>query len=440
MNIEDWKRKNAHPKRYAHFDKRVALRTAWDYISNSEKVTHHGFYPFVHYQQKFNKFNSVDGIKLKERELCYAAHIDRYIYSYYGFLLNEKYNQRVVKDGFTDSAVAYRTDLNKNNIHFAKEAIDFIRTNAPCYVVVGDFTHFFDKLNHQYLKKQLCNLLECESLPSDYYAVFKNITRYSIWDLDSLLLINGLEDTKSSIKELNQRAQLLTAKQFRQNKKECIRPHKEVFGIPQGSPISAILSNIYMLDFDKKVRQFCDNNFGLYMRYSDDFIIVLPEISGIPFSEQLKKIQGFVSGTEGLELQEEKTQLYFFDDTQIKNISAEYLTTSNSGNNSLNYLGFTFDGKTVTIRDKTISKYYYRMRRKANFIVKSGGYTKTGKRISNKNLYYLYSIKGANTGNGNFLTYVQRAERIFGKDEAINRGTKSHMHKIKKLLNGNPNK
>jgi hypothetical protein len=27
MNIEDWKRKNAHPKRYTHFDKRVALRT-----------------------------------------------------------------------------------------------------------------------------------------------------------------------------------------------------------------------------------------------------------------------------------------------------------------------------------------------------------------------------------------------------------------------------
>lgn len=143
MTLEQWKSKNAVAKYYAHFDKRVALKDVWRYIASPEKVAHHGFYPFIHYQKHFTKYNKDTGEIPKERELCYAAHIDRYIYSYYGYLLNERYNQRVLNDGISDSAVAYRTDLGKNNIHFAKTAIDFIRKNAPCYIVVGDFTHFF---------------------------------------------------------------------------------------------------------------------------------------------------------------------------------------------------------------------------------------------------------------------------------------------------------
>lgn len=47
------------------------------------------FYPFIYYEKKFNKFTRKDGIKEKSRHLCYSAHIDRYIYSYYGYLLNQ---------------------------------------------------------------------------------------------------------------------------------------------------------------------------------------------------------------------------------------------------------------------------------------------------------------------------------------------------------------
>ena len=47
-------------------------------------------------------------------------------------------------------AVAYRTDLHKNNIHFAKVAVDFIRESGPCYIMIGDFTNFFDNLDHRY--------------------------------------------------------------------------------------------------------------------------------------------------------------------------------------------------------------------------------------------------------------------------------------------------
>ncbi len=435
MDIEAWKKRNATPKYYAHFDKRVSVHEAWPYISNPIRVAHHGFYPFIHYQQKFNKYSKEEGVKPKERELCYAAHIDRYIYSYYGFLLNEKYISRVIKDGISDSAVAYRTDLGCNNIHFAKRAFDFIRDNSPCFIVVGDFTHFFDKLNHRYLKRQLCNLLETKVLAPDFYAVFKNITRFATWNLEDLLQINKFENTRQGVRTLNQRPQVLTPDQFKLLKKDYINPHAEPFGIPQGSPISAILSNIYMLDFDKKLRQFTDENSGLYMRYSDDFIVILPGRDSQSFSQQLKWIQTLVQDTDGLELQEEKTQAFSYSPLELQNVNADYFELAVQGKSFLNYLGFTFDGKTVTIRDKTLSKYHYRMYRKAKFIVKSKGYTKFGSRISKKNLYNLYTVKGANKGNGNFITYVQRAEDVFGNGEAIARGTKNHLGKIKRVLN-----
>ncbi|MGN1433499.1 MAG: hypothetical protein ACI4XI_07335, partial [Ruminococcus sp.] len=59
------------------------------------------------------------------------------------------------------------------------------------------------------------------------------------------------------------------------------------------------------------------------------------------------------------------------------------------------FLGFSFDGSKITIRSKTISKYYYRMYSKAKTITKNKGYTKNGKKISKENLYKRYSIRGA---------------------------------------------
>ena len=148
--------------------------------------------------------------------------------------LNEQYNQRVIADKISDSAVAYRTDLHKSNVHFSKIAFDYIRSHTPCYIVVGDFTHFFDRLDHKYLKRQLCNLLECNSLPSDYYAIFKNITKYSTWNLESLLSLNNLPDSRSGIKKLNSYEQVLTPQQFKQYKIDNVLPHNQSYGIPQG--------------------------------------------------------------------------------------------------------------------------------------------------------------------------------------------------------------
>lgn len=311
MDIEEWKKKNSGVKSYAHFDKRVSIDQVWDYITSTQKVSKHSFYPFIHYQKRFIKYSKQSGVKPKERELCYSAHIDRCIYQYYGFILNQLYNERVEKDGFSDSTAAYRDNLKKSSIHFAKRAYDFIRTQEACYVIVGDFTHFFDSLDHKYLKKQLCGLLNCKELPTDYYAVFKNITKYAKWDLNDLLKLNGLADTPEGIKTLNNQAQVLTLSDFKSHKSQFVVSNKESFGIPQGSAISAVLSNVYMLEFDKQIRQYVNTYGGMYMRYSDDFIIALPKNEASDFSVQLSWIQGMIASIKNLKLQPKKHNYFF---------------------------------------------------------------------------------------------------------------------------------
>ena len=434
MELQQWKLKNSRARNYAHFDKRVSLNQVWNYISNPQKVASHGFYPFISYTKNYTKYNKDKGIVAKERNLCYSAHIDRYIFQYYGYLLNERYNARVIKDGLNNSVIAYRNNLGKNNIHFAKQAIDFIREKESCYIIVGDFEKFFNSLQHNYLKDMLCSLLEVKMLPPDYYAVYKNITKYSEWSMESILQLNGLKDTRKGRKQLNQRERVLSRQKFKENKRKNIIRNLKGCGIPQGSAISAVLSNIYMLNFDKMLNDYVLERNGLYMRYSDDFIIILPQSNKNNFRDEFTWIEKVICSFNGINIQKEKTEIFYYQNLNLINCNKDFLEESKSGKNFLNYLGFTFDGKIVTIRDKTISKYYYRMYKKLKTIIKNNGYTKNKKRISCKNFYEKYSIKGANIGKGNFITYVQKAEKVFGKDEAISRGTKNHMQKIRKKL------
>lgn len=436
-DVEKWKNDSNTIKRsnkqYAHFDFRTDITKAWDYISNPENVARHGFYPFIHYTKSLTKYSKIKEKKVKNRDICYAAHIDRCLFQYYNFLLNERYNQRVKDDGISHVAVAYRTNLGASNIEFANHAIDFIRKNASCYVMIGDFTGFFDNLDHRYLKNQLCNLLKMERLPPDYYAIYKNITQYSIWELSDLLHLNNLKDTISDRRKLNSQQRVITPKQFKQYRTHIV-PHAKPFGIPQGSPISALLANVYMLDIDKVINQIIVVLNGLYMRYSDDFIIVIPEIDEKQAVSAFSLINSIFNDTPGLTLQPDKTQFFRYELGVLTNCGKLFYSNADCEKRYINFLGFTFDGKKVSIRAKTISKYYYRMYRKAKTISKNGGHTSAGKRISCRNIYKLYSCRGAEGKRGNFITYVNRAKKEFGAEELINRDTKRHMQKIRKAI------
>lgn len=419
-------------KQYAHFDWRTDINAQRNYISDPHNVATHGFYPFIHYEKNMSKFGT-GGYKSKHRDICYAAHVDRCIYQYYSFQLNELYNQRLQDDGISSVPVAYRTDLHESNITISKRAFDFIRLQQDCYVMIGDFTHFFDNLDHQYLKKQWCSLLGTDTLPSDHYNVFKNVTRFSIWELKDLLELNGLEDTTAGRKTLNSKAKVLPKEKY----KECrshIKRNDNSYGIPQGSPISALLANIYMLTADKKISDAVNKLGGLYIRYSDDFIIVLPAVAERDILEDLLKIQENLHNVPNLILEPNKTQYFHYNHHSVDNCGKEVGDAVDTTKRNINFLGFSFDGEKVSIRQKTISKYYYRMYRKAHSIADSGGITPNGKHISCKKLYGSYSRKGMHANKGNFLTYVDRARKIYGPDEAIDRDTKNHMQKIRKAL------
>ncbi len=437
MTKEEWltdeKTIDRSKKKYAHFDWRTDVSQQRDYISKPDKVATHGFYPFIHYEKRTAKFNKKKGKKIKVRDICYAAHIDRCIFQYYSFMMNELYNERAKADGISSVAVAYRTDLHKSNIHFSKNAFDFMKVNSPVHIMIGDFTGFFDNLDHAYLKTQWCSLLGVDRLPSDHFAVFKNITRYSKFELTDLLRLNDLENTKSGRKELNAKARVLTPEQFKANR-SLIQPHTESYGIPQGSPISGLLANIYMLEVDKSINDAVKELNGLYIRYSDDFMIILPDTAEVDAVAELKRIADLLNMAPRLTLEPSKTQYYHFTEGTLVNCGKTFHQDADSSNRTINFLGFSFDGRHIRVRAKTVSKYYYRMYRKARNIAKAAFCAPTGKHISCRNLYQSYSRKGANNGPGNFLSYVDRASTEYGSHESIKQDTRRHMQKIRKAL------
>lgn len=437
MTIEEWlnseKAVAKSKKQYSHFDVRTDISKCRDYISNPSNVVSHSFYPFIHYEKKMVKYNKANGKKPKKRDICYASHIDRCIFQLYSHILNDLYNERVKVDGIASVAVAYRTDLKESNIQFAKRAFDFMRSHSDCYVMIGDFTGFFDNLDHRYLKEQWCSLLSKSKLPDDHYAIFKNITRYSKWELTDLLQLNGFEDTVGGRKSLNSLPRVLTHKQYTQNRSHIYK-NPNSYGIPQGSPISALLANVYMLEIDKQINDLVISLGGMYMRYSDDFIVLLPDLSQSQAFDVLSYIRKKLNNTPGLTLEPDKTQYFSYSAPVLTNCGTAFHANADCQKRFINFLGFTFDGEKVSIRAKTTSKYYYRMYRKAKNIAVHDGYTPDGKRISGKNLYKRYSSRGAYGKPGNYFTYVNRAKSVFGDTENVDRDTKRHMQKIRSAL------
>ena len=407
-------------KPYAHFDLRVSLSmpSIRKYVMDRTKIVTHSFYPFIHFEKKNSRYGK-KGPK-KPRELYYCSHLDRCVYQRYAFLLNCQYNIWACKNNIDDVAIAYRDSLGKNNIDFAKDAFDAIRSFPQCFILVGDFTNFFDNLEHQYLKKMMCEVLGVERLPQDYFSVFKNITRFSSWDWKDIVKAAGENIAERGVrKKINSKETVLTKEQFQKNKKD-IKKNISGVGVPQGSPISAVLSNIYMIKFDKDIKRYVTSKGGIYMRYSDDFIIVLPYERDAEIADFTSYIFSYVESMKGLiDLQKEKTSCYTYKDEAIY---------EGDQPSSINYLGFLFDGKNIRIRPRAITKYYYRMRRKANTIGRSNWTSSKGRRISAKELYSIYLY---NDEKQTFIDYARKAKGILKlNDQEANALIKHHKRKI----------
>ena len=420
--------KHAEARNYAHFDKRVSLGMDFvrKYVMNEAKVAAHGFYPFIHFTVKNSRYGK-KGPK-KPRELYYCSHMDRSVYQRYAFLLNYYYNIHTKEKGIHKAAIAYRDNLGKNNIDFARDAFDAIRGSGQSLIIVGDFTSFFDKLDHSYLKQRMCELLGVDCLPRDYYAVFRNITHFSSMDWEDVVKAAGENINSPGVKRrLNEKKTILTRKQFLDNK-GLISKNVSGVGIPQGSPVSAVLANVYMLKFDEAINGYVSGKGGLYMRYSDDFLIMIPLATENDIKEHVDYIFSYINTLQGVvELQEEKTSLFLFKNDSIISYPSEEPAV-------IDYLGFLFDGRDTRMRPRSITKYYYRMRRKARTVRRSREASPHVKHVTARNLYQIYANNGRRP---TFIGYAKKSARILGlRDPETEAVIRKHKQKIAQALKG----
>ena len=410
------KRKIYKIKGYTHFDTRKV--EYWKYINNIRNpkwVERHAFYPFIHYQEEKKKFDGKELIIKSPRDIRYSAHIDRYIYEYYNNILSKKYNNYAKQMGFNQASIAYRTNLYKSNIHFSRDVFKYLNNQENAFIIVSDFSSFFDNLEHKYLKERLKELLNVETLSKDFYKVFKSVTNYSYIEYDDIL------------KELR-----LTHRKF---KKEKIHTNKEDFGMVQGSAISAVMSNIYMIKFDKIVNDLITSNNGIYRRYSDDIIIIIPSLAN--GMEIYSKVMQFKDSVPRLELSPDKTKCFIKKGNTISSVDLKTKKVIKD-ETIIDYLGFSYDGKCVKIREKTVSKYYRKMYSRIKTINKWT--VKTGNNIGRKKLYKQYSYLGKKTKDvkkGNFLTYVDRSQKEYGDlgkmDEQVKKSWKNMSKRLVKV-------
>ena len=311
-DIRKWAEENSSYLNYKHFDCKVAIKDVIDKVSDPRYISTHAFKPFLHFEKEMKKYSKEKGRYIKTRSLYKASHLDACIYQYYAYLLNELYNKKAKELKLNDIAIAYRSNIKKCNIHFAKEVFDFIKTHPNCTVIIGDFTNFFDTLDHAYLKSQLCNLLSVDSLPIDYYKVYKSITKYASVEEKELLGLMEENKIKSSSKILLPMSEM---RKF----KHLIKHNEKSFGIPQGSSISAVLSNIYMLKFDMACKLLLNSYDGLYMRYSDDSVFVFPNTVPEQAQKLFDGILKIVTRIPNLDLSAEKTKIFYYTKGLIKN-------------------------------------------------------------------------------------------------------------------------
>ena len=414
------------PRPYLHFDTPVNAESAVRIATDPATVARHAFLPFISYNvttQKIRKGprGSVVRKPPKVRPIAYAAHKDAHIFGHYSGLLCEQYERALRNRGLHEAVTAFRSLNHRRNIHFANDVFEFITNHSECAVLASDISDYFGTIRHDKLKQSWCGLLGVSRLPADHFAVFRAITEYSTIDRDELCKVLKLDPENP--REAG-RHRFCSAHDFRtvvRGSGLCV-VNRRGFGIPQGSPISAVLSNIYLLEFDTMMHASVAAHGGLYRRYCDDILFVVPTAD--VRAELLAKMNSFLTDL-GLVAHPEKTEAIDFPKT------GELL----AGSKVLNYLGFTFDGVNKRIRPASVARYYMKMRRgvgRAKAIRfradKKAGVWPPSK-LKCRRLHLLYSYLGRH----NFLSYAFEAARIMN-DSGIKRQVKSHWKRLRRNI------
>lgn len=501
METEDWFKL----KRYPHIGEPLKLKDyKWvkAYVENKKNIKEHSFLPLIHKSIVTRKYRAdLENIKRnkkgerkriigkpKVRDIYYASHLDSVVFSYYNYLISKAYEQYLETKSFNQSIVAYRkisieigSDKNKCNVDFAKSTFEFIKNNKhkKLTVIVADVTSFFDNLDHKILKKQWCKILGETALPEDHYNVFKALTNLYYVESDQLfesynktMLVEKGIPNSSTLKEIKRleiessiyfkdrnAVAYCTKKEFLSNNLNLIISKKSQKGIPQGSPISATLANVYMLDFDQQVSDKIKNIGGYYQRYSDDLIIVCEQEYE---DDILKLIRDKVENLTKLEIQPSKTAVYRFEEINgvFKGFEIDEDSKKHNYNKTLEYLGFSYDGTRVLIKDSGFSKFYRSMKRSFKKSTSLAVYSKNpDETIFKSRLYKRFTHRGAKRKLiyrpsktdpskyektkkyywGNYLSYIYKVndsmKSLNDDEDVVKKQSRRFWHRFNQLMN-----
>jgi hypothetical protein len=381
----DWKLNASDLKRYPHFDQVLKPAEITALVTDPVRVAQNTFFPLLRYTKGWQPFrpdkkSGKPRPKPKDRPIRYAARRDAYIFAYYRHLLSAPYEAELIRLGISHCPVAYRrmpiegdARRGKCNIQFAREAFDRIRGHGDCCAIAVDISSYFESLDHERLKALWCRLLGVDRLPRDHFAVFKNITRYRVVERVEAYKRLGFYGRKTETKNgkpingylvpySDVPTQLCSPHVFRQKilgengeYESLVLPNKEAHGIPQGAPISDLLANLYLIDFDVEMNGLADSLGGSYVRYSDDILLILPvavEHAEKIMAELPDRIR--VYGAK-LEIKPSKSSLVQYRQGE-QGQSCKLI--AGKGRNGLEYLGFRFDGRDIFLRDATMSNLY----------------------------------------------------------------------------------
>jgi hypothetical protein len=371
-------------KHYPHFDAPLKLSEIRKIVNDPVRVSQNAFFPLIQYEKRWQPFRgSKKNTKPepKVRKIRFAARRDAYIYAKYRKILSPLYESKLAALGISDIPIAYRKIAGENsrgkcNIDFAKDAFDFVASLSNCFVITLDISKYFESLDHGRIRDIWTDLLGVKALPADHEAVFKSLTSYR-WvdrtDVYERLGYFGQKQAKNGtviqgylkpFKDIPK--QLCLPKEFREKVAgsskfpSIIRKNTDQFGIPQGTPISDLIANMYLMDFDVFLRNMATAYNGKAFRYSDDIMLVV-NVSNQAEAESIEKeVRSKISsfGSE-LVIKETKSSIHQFSLTNDGKLQCRHI--KGAGKNGLEYLGFRFDGTRVFLRDSTVSNLKRKM-------------------------------------------------------------------------------
>jgi RNA-directed DNA polymerase len=392
------------PRGYLHFDVPVKLEFALA-LTPSQVATHE-WSPLIHYTKSEKRYKIKERKTVpKERPIKFASHRDSCILSKYSADLVERLDKWYSEKGLNETVIAYRP-LGLSNYDFAKRVEDFVRNHPSLTVMCFDVTGFFDNLDHQLLKSRLKAILGCSELDADWFKVFSTVTKYRYVNLDDLKKHDHLAQRLKK-RKCHPLATISHVKSL----DVPIQKNPDKKGIPQGTPISASMSNLYMMEFDEEMHAEACKRGALYQRYSDDILIACHPTRW----EVLKALVEEKLIEHGLELQNSKTDIVHLHGTSTL---------------TFQYLGYQLGHVEARLRQKSLSRQW-RTAKRAIKKTERIGLRSIAQGQSKQIFTRKLSIRFTGVGRRNFLAYAGRSADVLKSP-----GIRQQAKRLQKFMNG----